>query len=429
MGTTTSSIAAVLKQLYLGDIVEQINQEAIALNLFEEKTVTWAAGIEAIVPLSTGRNTAVGAANELQNLGVAGSHAYSRLILNSSYVYGLVSFSGPAQAAAKSSQGAFEDMVGLQLTPLVEDVRHYMDVCVFSGGPYLGYIWEKSATLGTGGATVQASARTAYPQLPFPVTPIGFAVKVFRMDTFAEVDPNAGRTITGINVDGTGVTFSVAIDTSLASNAGLAEGTPFLIASLAPQLASEPLGMNGNMFAPSWFQLQRGIPQTALVNGNFQLANPTTASFDDLTGNTFAMLNAKIKNASDKSPDTILWNPMTAVSYNSLLVGTSSGIPLANRNDVKAKASKGDMGFTAFSWANIPAYECHDCPLGVIYMIRKNHWKLAQLEAGHFEEQTGSQFVKVAQTDAFESLYKAYYQTYCERPNSSGVILGVQLPV
>lgn len=415
MAATTLQIEAVLKRFYIGKIVEQINQESLLLDNFEEETVTWS-GSTAIVPLHTQRNASVGSAAEGATLPVPGQQTYEKIMIESAYVYGQFSFTGPARAAAAKSAGAFANMVDLQMKPLVDDVRHYSDICMFTGGPVIGYIWQKGAAL----TTLEASVRNQY-QGGAGNTPVGALVQAYETANFTTVD--TPRTLLSINAAGTSVVLSAPINT-----AAVPAGVLMVLVSAATGLQAEPIGLAGNLAAPSWFGLQRGLPSTDRLKGNFLLANPTNNAYDDLTTNSLQNLSSQIQYQSGKMADAIWLSPLMISAYSSLLQGVASGLPAAARLDVKTEPSKGDIGFTGFAWSGIKFYQGQDCPIGVIYMLTRKHWKLALLKAGEFDESTGSILRAVPQQDTYAGMYSWYYQSYTDRPNASGVLAGVAIP-
>lgn len=407
------SIEAALKRFYIGKIVEEINQESLLLDNFEKETVVWS-GSAAIVALHTARNASVGAAFEGQTLPTPGQQGYEKIILESAYIYGQFAFTGPARAAAAKSAGAFANMMDLEMKPLTQDIRHYSDICMFTGGPQIGFVWQKGNL-----STFECSARVNFPQ---SVTPVGSLVHFYRTDTYAEC---VGSPQTLNSLTSTSLTLGGAIDTS-----GVPAGVVIAVLSDAAALAAEPIGLAGNLSSPVWFGLQRGLPNTATLSGNFQLANPTTNAYDDLTPNGLQNLASKIAFQSGSNPDSIWMSPLMISSYSSLLQGVSSGLTAsAQRNDVKSGASKGDLGFTGYAWSGIPIFQAQDCPVGVIYMLARKHWKLAELDAGQFDESTGSVLRAVPQVDSYTGMYRWYYQSYTDRPNASGVLAGVSIPV
>jgi hypothetical protein len=415
MAATILSIESALKRFYIGQIVEQINQESLLLDNFEEEQVTWS-GSAAIVPLHTARNNSVGSAAEGATLPIPGQQGYEKMVIESAYVYGQFSFTGPARAAAAKSAGAFENMMGLQMKPLVQDVRHYSDICMFTGGPVIGYVWQKNAAI----TTLQASVRISYPSTT-GASPIGQSVQIYRLDTFATVD--TARTLSSISTSGNAVTLSAAVNTN-----AVPAGVLMVLVSAAPGLQTEPIGLAGNLAAPTWFSLIRGTAQTATLNGNYLLQDPAGAAYDDLTTNQLQNLQSQIMYNSGENPDAIWISPLMLSAYTSLLQGVSSGVPGAARVDVKTAPSKGDLGFTGVGFNNIRFYQGQDCPVGVVYMLARKHWKLALLKSGEFDESTGSILRAVPQQDSYAGMYSWYYQSYTNRPNASGVLAGVSIP-
>lgn len=411
------SIEAALKRFYIGKIVDQINTESLLLDNFEKETVVWS-GSDAIVALHAARNAAVGAAFEGQTLPTPGQQGYEKLIITAAYVYGQFAFTGPARAAAAKSAGAFANMMDLEMKPLTENVRHYSDICMFTGGPLIGYTWDL-----VNSATHQFSGRTNYPA---GVTPVGSLATIYRTDTFAAV----GAATAIVSFSATQIVFAAPINTA-AVPAGTLMTVVVTPGGASASLGAEPIGIAANLASPTWYGLTRGTAQTALLQGNFQLTNPATNVYDDLTPNNLQNLAAKITQASGSMPDAIWMSPLQVASYSSLLQGVASGLPAstAARLDVKTAASKGDIGFSGYSWSGIPIFQAQDCPTGVIYMLARKHWKLAELDAGQFDESTGSVLRAVPQVDSYTGMYRWYYNSYTDRPNASGVLAAVSIPV
>ncbi len=429
MASSISSIGLIesaLKLFYVGKIVEQINQETLLLDHFSKGTIEWA-GKSAIVPLHTQRNESVGAYAEGQTQDPAGQQGYKNLTMASAYIYGNFGFTGPAQAAAAKSAGAFDNIVGLEMKPLVKDVRNYSDICLFTGGIVFGYLWQKGQL-----NTWQSSVRTSYPQ---GVTPAGAVASVINLRTFE----NCGSATVVSVVAGTVVVSASGntIDTRLTTGGGahdVIDGDVFVWQSAgtgaASRLAVEPVGMAGNFGLPSWFGIQRGTVGTETLQGEFQLANPSTNVADDLTQNNLTNLSAKIEQNYGEMPDEIFMSPLMIASYSSLLQGVQSGLTAtAARQDVKSPASRGDIGFTGYDWAGIRIFKGKNCPLNVIYMLSREHWKIAELKAGDFVKTGGDVLTRVPNTDTYVGMYSWYYQLYTDRPNASGVLAGVSIPV
>ena len=60
MAATITTLDAILKEFYVGPIQDQLNQEVLALELFEKAKLDWS-GKQVIIPIHTARNSGVGA--------------------------------------------------------------------------------------------------------------------------------------------------------------------------------------------------------------------------------------------------------------------------------------------------------------------------------------------------------------------------------
>ena len=96
MAVQISTLEAILKESYLGPIVETLNQQIEMLQLFKKSTLDWS-GKKVVIPVHVGRNTGVAYANESGNttggataatLPTAGNQTHVDLIVNSKYLYG-----------------------------------------------------------------------------------------------------------------------------------------------------------------------------------------------------------------------------------------------------------------------------------------------------------------------------------------------------
>ena len=106
----------------------------------------------------------------------------------------------------------------------------------------------------------------------------------------------------------------------------------------------------------------------------------------------------------------------------------ASGLGTSFRQDVKTAPATGDMGFTDFAWAGKSFEQAQDCPYGVVAFLARKHWKVSELGPAEFDTSTGSEYRAVPGQDVVTALYKHYYQTFTDRPNASGLLIGVSNP-
>ena len=164
MPATLTTFQNILKEFYIGPVLEEINNEVFVLELFEKAVVDWQ-GRVAIIPVHVSRNTGVGFRQEgggADTLPGAGEQGYERLQVNAQYQYGRFQITGPAISAAKSGgKGAFIGYVDAEMKKLVNDVRNSANQVSVCGNAVRGYITDKYASqAGTGAAQAAANPAT-----------------------------------------------------------------------------------------------------------------------------------------------------------------------------------------------------------------------------------------------------------------------------
>jgi hypothetical protein len=204
MPATLTTFESILKEFYLGPVIEEINNEVLVLELFEKATVDWN-GRVAIVPVHVSRNTGVSFVAESGALPVAGDQGYSRLQIHARFQYGRFQITGPAISAAQSGgKGSFIGYVDAEMKKLVNDVRDNGNAMTVNGCEVRGFLNQhlNSAALGggTGGAQNPALLGTNYvantleytgdftPFLGVTATVATWIpIRLIRMDTFQDI--------------------------------------------------------------------------------------------------------------------------------------------------------------------------------------------------------------------------------------------------
>jgi len=170
-GATRSTFDAILKEFYVGGVIAQLNNEVLALELFEKAIVDWN-GKRAIIPVHVARNDFNSTAQfvpESGTLPTAGNQSYEQLQITAQYQYGRFQITGPAMASAKSGgKGAFISYTDAEMNKLVADVRNTANRVSMTGGACVGYIYEKKVwNTGAGAQVPGAAGGTFFGQLDF----------------------------------------------------------------------------------------------------------------------------------------------------------------------------------------------------------------------------------------------------------------------
>lgn len=479
MPATLTTLDSVLKEFYLGPIQDQLNNEVLALDLMEKASVDWS-GKRVIIPVHTSRNSGVGYRGEGGTLPTAGQQGFSNLTVNAEFLYGRFQVSGPAIAAAKTGgKNSFISYVDAEMTKLVSDIRNEANQRTFAGGRVVGYLNEKKSKLAnvtweySGDSARLARMHDACRQAAGG--PFELAVQLIRCDTLetisqerlrdfpagavpsSAVDQSAGTvefvgavdTRTDVNgatvPPGTAIAVVVRYQDQNAVIQGLIDaGATATLLELtacggtgnAASTVQEPLGVFSNLHDQEFFGLgtggAAGAAATQIRDGSGELigVGQCTLSADDsraaLSLGELQRLIDQLDIGSGEAPDVMLVHPVFRQAYAGILVATAN-----NNNNLTVdvgSAGKGDGGFNAFSFNNIPFRSSRHCPKGMVVALHTPSWKLTELESGGFADLDGAVLSRTANADNWEGFYRWYYNQVCLRPNANGVLVGFSFP-
>tara|TARA_R100001163_G_C5059222_1_gene195882 strand:+ start:338 stop:1927 length:1590 start_codon:yes stop_codon:yes gene_type:complete len=146
MTATITTFNAILKEFYVGPVIDALNTEIAVLKHFDKATLDWN-GRQAVIPIHTARNSGVSYAAEYAgaaNLPTAGRQGYGRLLVDAKYQYGRFEITGPAIASAKNGgKAAFVGWVDAEMNRLTADVKKVANKSMVSGGLTKGFLHER----------------------------------------------------------------------------------------------------------------------------------------------------------------------------------------------------------------------------------------------------------------------------------------------
>lgn len=422
MGATITNLSTILKEFYLGPIVNQLNNEILAIELFQKAQVDWS-GKKVIIPVRVSRNTGVAFLGELggslpATLPTAGVQGYADLIVTSRFVYGRFQVTGPVIEAAKTSAGAFVQAIDSEMTGLTEDVKNASNKSMFDGGEVIGYVWQKQNAV----AFQYAGATTNADGSAFTLGGATTTARLVRLDTYAFV--GAATRVDAIT--DSLITFNAAIDTSTVT-AGVVLAVTLPAASILKYNVAgawdlEPAGLMTNLSAQSHFTNDRSSSANAQLRSVHKVTDPATDVYSTLTLRSIQAVIDEINVQSGKKPDLILCNDLMKVEYSSLLQGTGA----QNLYVPTDKQSDGNAGFSRLFYNGVEIKSSRHAPKGLFFFLTsKVSWKLAVLGDGGFMDQDGSVLFRVANGDAYEGTYRWYYNLVCVEPHSNGVLCAI----
>ena len=418
MGASISNLSAILKEFYLGPIINELNNEILAVELFQKAQVDWQ-GKKAVIPVKTARNTGVGFLAESGTLPTAGNQTYQDLLVTARFIYGRFSVTGPVIEAAKTSAGAFVQAIDSEMSGLTDDVKNASNKAMFDGGQVIGYVWQKqnATTFQYAGATTNADGTA------FTLGGATTTAKLVQMDTFADVG-----VATRVNsVSSTQIVFNAAIDTS-AVPAGVPCAVVLPAASILKYNTAagwdlEPNGIMSNLSSPSHFGVDRTTATgSPILQGVHKVVDPSTDVYSTLTLRSMQAVIDEINLQSGDKPDLILCNDSMKVEYTALLQGVGAQNLLVPTD----KNSDGYAGFERIFYNGLEIKSSRHCPKGLFFFLSsKLSWKLAVLGEGGFMDQDGSVLFRVVGQDAYEGTYRWYYNLVCTKPHSNGVLCAI----
>ncbi len=152
MSTQTISTAdAILKDLYVGPVVEQLNYKTYLLDQIErdEEHVDHT-GRRAVIPVHSGRNRGRGSRGDAGTLPTAGVQSWQDAIVPIRYHYQSMEVSDGAIEASTSNEGAFLNILDAETKGLANDFRKDINRQVFgTGDGVLANVAASSTTLPT----------------------------------------------------------------------------------------------------------------------------------------------------------------------------------------------------------------------------------------------------------------------------------------
>lgn len=132
-GANLTTLSNILKEYYMGPVVEQLNKEVLLLSRLESRSEDLV-GKRAYVPLQATRTGGIGARAENTTLPEAGNLTYEKAVYDLKYLYGKASVTGPSMAKTKSEAGSFLQALKSELDGLRLDLRKDLARQIYGDG-------------------------------------------------------------------------------------------------------------------------------------------------------------------------------------------------------------------------------------------------------------------------------------------------------
>ena len=447
--STVSSLDKILKEFYSGPIRDQLNNEMLVFELFNRRKMNWV-GRRVIMPVRVSRNTSGAFAADNGTLPPAEQQGYKDLTIQSKYLYGRMSITGPAIAQAKASVGAFVNGLQQELDGAVETVKNAADKACFTGGGAVGFVSNRTGAV----AAMEFSGNLE--QIAGNGT-VGTRCVLVRSDTYAVISVGAAGNL-AVRQSATAGEVEFRHDILGGANAvdlsGLAKGAVATVvlmtdtpAAATQDKVDEALGIYGNLGAgyftaavaaggaPTHFGADRTTATGSVaLQATLESVENTIASGVAGAGGRTALDTKRmqaildtIADSSGSSPDCMIAHYIFRQEYTALMSFTSEAAAVGIATSRTKSVDGGDPGFNmgSLSFNGIPLKVARQCGKGILIFLNLKSWTVAEVQAPGMADLDGGVLSRMANKDAYEAFVRYYYNTVCTAPNRNGILTGI----
>jgi len=391
MSATLTTVNGILKEIYEGNINDQLNNERITIKRIEQTaegtTSDGIGGKYVVFPVRISRNAGISYRAENTQLAPAGRQGLKAAQENLKYGYGRVRLTGQLIELAESNKQAFSSAMDLEMQGIKDDLAKdenrvaygHIDAAVASG-------IKAKVSAGSTGATVTVDS-TQY-------LDDGMVIDIVNAGT-----PVAGGTALTISAVLTSTTFSVGAGAPTAAIGNYVVRTG--------DYNLEPTGLN------------KIIDNSGALHGLDPATTSKWASNEDSTTTTLTEL-AMIKMVDDirvsggKVVTAIFASLGVRRAYWNLMTGL--------RRYNEPKTFEGGLTGLSFMYGDkdIPLVADPDTPAKSLFFVNEKEMKIWRDKPWYWEDRAGSVLQWVTDYDAFEALMKQYWQFGTHQRNAHG---------
>ena len=391
-GATLVTVNAIMKEVYEGQINDQLQSASITSKRFEKSSEgvfeDMIGGKYVTFPVRHTRNHGISYRPEGGAMAAAGQQGYSAATETLKYGYQRVYLTGQVMELAEKNYQAFASALDREISGAKSDVGRDVNRITYGhvGSTVATGILSIITANSAGTTLTVASGDTQYIEIGMVIdvsaagTPVagGTAVKV------------VSKTLTTIVVD-------VAVTGAVIGN----------VVTRTGNYANEPMG------------LSRIIDSTGNVHGLDPATAPYWASQEDaatttLTELAMIQMSDNIFTNAGKRPSAIFcsfgvrrayWNLLTALRrYNEPKNWTGGLVGLAFNDGEK----------------EIPVVSDPDCPFKHMFYVNESEFKIYRSKPWYWDDTSGNVFKWVSGFDAHEAYLKQYWQQGTHQRNAHG---------
>jgi hypothetical protein len=393
MPATLATLNAITKEIYEGDVREQLNNDVVTLRRIEKTSRGVGGNVGGryvTFPIHTRRNAGIGARNELEQLPAAGQQGTAAARIGLKYLYGAVKLSGQAIALIDKDYQSFQSSLELELNGLKSDLAKDQNRQVY--GTQVGVVGKVTAT--TAGNTITVDRPDLFD--------VGMVVDyVLANSTVSQV----ARNVTSISL----ANKTVTID-------GAAIATPAV----------------GDFFVRTGNLNREWNGFTSIVSNTGTLYNidPTVESvWQSVVNNNGGASTAVSENMFMQMADQIRVNGgKTTVIFTSLGVRRSYASLLQQQRQF-VNTKEFDGGFSGIGFitdrGEIPIVTDAFAPPSTAWFINEDEIKEYREDDWSWMDMDGNKWERVTGYDAYQGMMYQYSELGTGRRNTHGVIQNI----
>lgn len=391
MGATLETVDAILKEIYGPRIVDQLQNETVAIKRIEKSSdniVETVGGKYVNFPLKVGRNHGQGYRNENELLPAAKRQKYNEVVVKLKYGYGRVRLTGQVMTLAEKNYQSFASAMDREMEGIKDDlVKDTNRIAYGDGTGSLATIDDD-----TGAATTQTVDDAS-------LLEVGMQV-----DVLVKAD---GSTVTldteveEVDLEANTVTFADSVTGTDDGTIGIYRQGSF---------EREPNGL-GNIISDGELH--------GLDSGDQPLWQ---AVIQDNGGTPRALSEGLMIETADKvrtnggKTSVILGSLGTRRAYFNLLT--------QQRRYTDTKKFEGGFTGLAFNYGTeIPMVEDPDAPKNIMQFLDESEMRVHHSKDWHWAEEDGNILKWVTGYDAWEAVMRKYWELGCQRRNAQAKIV------
>lgn len=395
MAQTMAQLTPILKEVYEGSLNDQLNEETRAYTRIKPESkgtgTTRSGGKYVEFAIHTGRNSGIGARNEMEALPDAGRQQTAEGRLGLKYQYGGIELSGQTFELAKESYQTFADAVDMEVTRIKNDLGKDRNRQYFGDG----------------------SGRVA--------TVVSVTGNVITFDSIQHIQDEE---VLDIVVRATGVSHGtkvVVASVNEATNAVTVTGT------LSGVVAGD-IAVRSGSWNREWTGLGAIIDDTKPL---YNIDPATTRVWKSVVkGSVGAISEAAMKRMTDAisrngGKTSVIWtSPGVERAYWQLLTSTKRTV-----NTTKFTGGFTGLEFNAGSSGAIPLLTDIDAPEGEMQFVNEAEMKMYRPHGFKFMDRDGNmwkqKYSNGARYDAYLATLYEYSELGTHRRNTHGKLTGI----